>query len=384
MNPHIPLAWLQLTQSRARFVGAIAGIVFTVVFSLVQIAFEDALYASVVMLHSHLRAELVLISPRYQCVVSTESFPERRLYQALAVPGVGSVSPLYMGVMEWKNPQTHQARQIFAVGFKPAADVFDFSDVNASLPRLDEPGTIAFDEGSRPEFGPVAEQFRKTGNVSTELAHRRVNVVSLFRVGANFASDGTIVTSDENFFRLLSFRKPGIVDVGLIRLKPGINPVQARDQVAAALPPDVTVLTREQFMDREKQFFSSSLPVGFFFRTSVLVGLLVGAVIIYQILHSDVSEHLSQYATVKAMGYPDRYLFKVVLQQALILSALGFPPGLLLSWLIYRVAHSATLLPIQMTAMQAGTVYLLTAGMCVLAGVLALRRLRKADPAEIF
>jgi putative ABC transport system permease protein len=143
-------------------------------------------------------------------------------------------------------------------------------------------------------------------------------------------------------------------------------------------------LTHQAFLEREKAFFGSSLPVGFFFRTSLLVGLIVGSVIVYQILYSDVSEHLSEYATVKAIGYSDRYLFGVVVQEALILSVLGFPPGVLLSWGVYKIASSATLLPIRMTLTQVGAVYLLTVVMCVLAGALAVRKLRQADPVDVF
>lgn len=364
--------------------GAAAGIVFTVVFSLVQIAFEDALYSSVTLLYSHLKADLVLISPRYQCVVSTEDFPERRLYQALGVPGVQSVSALYLGLMQWRNPVNRQVRQIFAVGFKPGPGVFDFGSLNTNLRVLSEPGKVAFDEGSRPEFGPVAALMQKNGTVATELAHRQVEVVTLIRVGANFASDGNVILSDTNFMRMLPYRSPGIVDIGLIKLKPGVEPAAARERIAAALPPDVTVLTRQGLMDREREFFSSSLPVGFFFRTSVLVGLIVGAVIIYQILYSDVSEHLAEYATVKAIGYPNRYLFRLVLQEALILSVLGFPPGVLLSQGVYQIARAATFLPIRMTLNQIAAVYLLTVAMCIVAGVLAVGKLRQADPAEIF
>ena len=144
------------------------------------------------------------------------------------------------------------------------------------------------------------------------------------------------------------------------------------------------MLTREGLMQRERAFFAASLPVGFFFRISVLVGLIVGAVIIYQILYSDVSEHLAEYATVKAIGYPDRYLFWLVLQEALILSLLGFPPGVLISQGVYQVARAATLLPIRMTWGQIGAVYLLTVVMCCVAGVLAVGKVRQADPAEIF
>ena len=384
MSTRIPLAWLQLTESKGRLAVAVAGIAFTVVFSLVQLAFQDALYTSVTLLYSHLKADLVLISPRYQCVVSTDNFPQRRLYQAFGVEGVDSASALYMGVLQWKNPLNRHDRQIFVVGMKPVPGVFDFAGESDYLPLIRQPGKVLFDQGSRPEFGPISELLRKDGTVTTELAHRQVEVAGLVRVGANFAADGSIVTSDTNFFQLLPYRGPGMTNVGLIRLKPGVNAATARDKIAAALPPDVTVLTRQGLLDREKAFFASSLPVGLFFRTSVLMGLIVGAVIVYQILYSDVSEHLSEYATVKAIGYPDRYLFWVVLQEALILSVLGFPPGVLFSWGVYEIARSATLLPIRMTLIQVAAVYLLTVTMCALAGALAMRKLQQADPVDVF
>jgi putative ABC transport system permease protein len=384
MSARIPLAWLQLTQAKGRLIAAVAGIAFTVTFSLVQLAFQDALYTSVTLLYSHLNADLVLVSPRYQCIVATENFPEARLYQALAFDQVESVSPLYLSMAQWKNPVGHRDRQIFVIGFKPRPGVFNLPGVESNLGQIAEPDKVLFDEGSRPEFGPVADGVRKNGSVITELSHRRVEVVGLFRVGANFANDGNIITSDTNFLRLVPYRKFGIVDVGLIKLKPGADAEATRVKIAAALPGDVTVLTRSGLLDREKKFFGSSLPVGFFFLTSVLMGLIVGAVIVYQILYSDVSEHLSEYATVKALGYSDGYLFWVVLQEALILSVLGFPPGLLLSLGVYQIARSATLLPIAMTPLRIGFVYLLTVAMCGLAGALAMRRLQYADPADIF
>jgi putative ABC transport system permease protein len=384
LSSHVPLAWLQLTKSPVRLALAVAGVAFTVVFSLVQLAFQDAIYRSVALLYSHLSADLVLISPRYQYVAATDAFPERRLYQAAAVDGVDSVAPLYIGLMPWKNPVTHRDRQILVVGFKPAPDIFDMEGVNENLGRIEEPGRVLFDEGSRPEFGPVPDLFRKDGPVVSELSHRHVEVIGLFRSGASFADDGHIITSDTNFFQMHPYRTPNIVNVGAIRLMPGENLIAMRNRIATVLPQDVVVLTREDFLDREKHFLGASLPVGFFFGTSVIMGLIVGAVIVYQILYSDVSEHLPEYATIKAIGYPDRYLSVVVLQESLTLSILGFPPGVVLSWIVNRIAKSATLLPIHMTIQQMATVYMLTAATCAIAGALAIRRLREADPIDIF
>src|SRR5262249_13716409 len=149
---------------------------------------------------------------------------------------------------------------------------------------------------------------------------RQVEVIGLFRVGANFANDGNVLTSDANFSRLVPYRGLEAVDIGVIRLKAGTDPVATQRKIAAALPADVTVLTKEGLLDREKAFFGASLPIGFFFQMSVIIGVVVGAVIVYQILFNDVLEHLPEYATLKAIGFSNRYLFGIVLQKALTLS----------------------------------------------------------------
>ena len=108
------------------------------------------------------------------------------------------------------------------------------------------------------------------------------------------------------------------------------------------------------------------------------------AAVLKDTLFADVSDHLAEYATLKAMGYPDRYLFGVVLQEAVILAVLGFLPGLAICTYLYRVAGEATRLPMHLTAPTAAAVLGLTVVMCGLSGAVALRKIRSADPAEIF
>jgi putative ABC transport system permease protein len=206
----------------------------------------------------------------------------------------------------------------------------------------------------------------------------------LFRIGASFANSGQVITGDMNFFRLAPNRDMGNVDLGLIRLKPGADPEAARAELAGMLSGDVTVLTKKGFLDREKSYWSHGLPIGFLFNASLVMSVVVGAVIVYQILYSGVSEHLAEYATLKAIGYSDFRLFGVVLQESLILSLLGFIPGLLLALGVYRIVRAATLLPLRMTLTTAVAAYLATAMMCALAGALATHKLRSADPAEVF
>jgi putative ABC transport system permease protein len=216
------------------------------------------------------------------------------------------------------------------------------------------------------------------------MVGRRVEVTGIFSAGTSFGIDGAVVMSDANFFRLMPGRSPDVVNVGLIKLKPGYDADRVRAQLAKVLPNDVRVLTHSQLNEAEREFWSTNTPIGFIFALGVGLGLVVGIIIVYQILYTDVTDHLQEYATLKAIGYKDRTLFTIIIFESVILSVFGYIPGFFITLLIYRVATNATFLPLRMTAQRGVVVYLLTIGMCVLSGALALRRLRRADPAEIF
>ena len=205
----------------------------------------------------------------------------------------------------------------------------------------------------------------------------------MFTNGASFAADGNIITSDSTFLQLFP-RQASEVDIGLISLKPGADVEQVREQLAAGLPNDVKVLTLEDFAEIEKNYWANGTGIGFIFGLGVGVGFIVGIVIVYQILYSDVSDHLPEYATLKAIGYSDRYLLGVLTQEALLLAILGYIPGFILSFGLYQVAYAATLLPIAMTLERAGSVLVLTIIMCSVSGAIAMRKLRSADPADVF
>ena len=189
--------------------------------------------------------------------------------------------------------------------------------------------------------------------------------------------------SDLTFFRLAPLLDRGAVQLGLIKLKPGEAAIPVREALDRSLPPDVRVYTREEFMLREQEYWTTNTPVGFLFKVGVGMGLSVGLIIVYQILYNDVMQHLKEYATLKAIGYSDLYLAGVVMRQGWILSLLGFLPGAVLSIFIYRFTAKATLLPLEMTAGRLIAVYAMTLTMCLAAAALSIRPVRKVDPAEI-
>jgi putative ABC transport system permease protein len=382
--PSAPLGWRQLRHLPLRLAVAIAGIAFAVLLILMQLGFRAALFESTLRFHERFRYDIALFSPDSVFIVRPAPFSIRRLYQALGMADVASVSPVYIFPATWKNPWTSERRSVNAVGVVPDDDVLDTPGFAAGQQLLTGQDVVLFDEGSRPEFGPVGERFRAEGAVVTEINDREVKVVGLFEVGPSFGIDATIITSDDNWLRLFPDRPRDDIALGLVRLKPGTDAVAARDRLRELLPKDVLVLTKADFIARETAYWNGATPIGYIFAFGAIMGFVVGAIIVYQILFADVSEHLNEYATLRAMGYGNRFVSGIVIQQAAILAILGYVPGVAAATWLYSVAAGATRLPLHLTAERAGTVLALTLVMCGVSGLLALRKVRRLDPADIF
>ncbi|CAN1211402.1 ABC transporter permease DevC [Tumidithrix helvetica PCC 7403] len=379
-----PLAWMQVKREKTRLLVAIAGITFATLLIFIQMGFEGALYDAAIKPHRNLQADIVLINPQFQTLFSVKSFSRDRLYQTLSYEGVESVSPVYINTGQWQNPETRLSRAILIWGIDPTKPAFKFEEVNQNLNELKQLNHVLFDRASRPEYGEIGTIFDRKGGLETELNNKVITVKGLFTNGASFAADGNVIASDSTFLQLFPTRQPDQIEVGLIRLKSGVDPEKMRSQLIKGLPSDIKVLTLEGFAQIEKEYWSNGTGIGFIFGLGVIVGFIVGIVIVYQILYADVSDHLPEYATLKAMGYSDRYLLAVLMQEALLLAVLGYIPGFILSFGLYQVAYFATLLPISMTSERAITVLVMTILMCSISGVISMRKLRSADPADVF
>jgi putative ABC transport system permease protein len=384
-----PLAWRQLMKEKTRLVIAVAGISFADILIFIQMGFESALFDSAIQPHRNLQADLVLINPQFQTLFSVKSFSRERLYQALSYNGVKSVSSIYISTGQWRNPQTKIDRPILVWGVDPSAPGLKFPELQAKKDELKQLNQVLFDEASRPEYGEIGKIFRATGKFNAELSGKNVSVKGLFQNGASFAADGNVVASDSTFLQLFPTRKADQIEVGLITLQPGADLEKVRKKLQIGLNPDsknpfVEVGTPETFAQKERTYWATGTGIGFIFSLGVIVGFIVGIVIVYQILYSDVSDHLPEYATLKAMGYTDNYLLRVLLQEALLLAALGYLPAFFLSFGLYQLTFAATLLPIAMKTDRAINVFILTVIMCSISGAIAMRKLRSADPADIF
>ena len=381
----VPLGWLQLKAQKLRLVAAVTGIAFAVILIFVQLEFREALFVSAVRYHTAMDYDLAMLIPKTDFLVSSKQFPRGRLYQVLGFDGVESVTAVYMRLASWRNPaDPSNARNILAIGFDPSEPGFSRLLSAEQREAIKIPDQVIFDRRGRDEYGPVREMLDAGQRVSAEINDRRIAIAGMYEVGTSFGLDGGIITSDLNFLRILPTRKKSAIDFGLIKLEPGQDAAEVQARIREAIPMDVRVLTRQEFKDVEVQYWNKTTPIGYIFAFGAVMGLIVGLIIVYQILFSDVQDHLKEYATLKAMGYTHGYLRNVVLQEAIILAVLGFIPGMGIAHLVFTKGADATRLPLEMSVESAAGVFMLTLGMCAGSGLLALRKLRAVDPAEVF
>lgn len=377
------LAWRQLRADRARLATAIAGVMFACLLVFMQLGFRGALFDSATNLLRAMQSDLFLMHPLTEASFRAEAMPRARAWQALADAEVERAVPVYLGQVTLRNPETGSRRAVQLVGFDADAGAVDFAGLPDVAAALRRPDTFAFDRLSRPEFGPVAAMFARDGPFAIQLGTREMELVGLVDIGPSFGADGNVVLSEQNFRRVFA-RQASNADLVALRLRPGADVTAAQARLRALLPADVVVLTHAEMVARERLYWETGTPIGFIFLFGSVMGLVVGMVIVYQILFADIAGHLSEYATLKAMGYSNGYLSCVVLGAAVILAVVGFIPGFVFSTLLYDYVAGVTFLPLEMYTERAVSVFLLIFAMCFAAGLLAMRKLRDANPADMF
>ncbi len=378
------LAWRQLRAERARLWTAIAGVMFACVLVFMQLGFRSALFDSATALPQAMEGELFLLNPMTTAMFKPEQFPRVRAFQTLADPDVAQAVPIYLSFATWRNPETGVRRTIQLIGFDTETGAVAFPGLADVIEALKRPDTIAFDRKSRPEFGDVPRLLAERGPFEAQIGDRRLELVGLIEIGPSFGADGNAVLSETNFRRIMGQRRASNTDLVALRLRPGADVAAVTARLRQLLPPDVAVVSHSQLIAWERNYWESATPIGFIFAFGSLMGLVVGLVIVYQILFSDIASHIPEYATLKAMGYAHGYLRRAVMAAALTLAVLGFIPGLLTSMLLYEFVAEATFLPLEMDWDRGITVFALIFSMCAGAGLLAVRKLRDANPADMF
>ncbi|MCZ8374108.1 MAG: ABC transporter permease DevC [Beijerinckiaceae bacterium] len=380
----LPIGWLQLSHSKGRLAAAIAGVAFANILILMQLGFLGALVGSIAVPYTQFEADLILSSSDMNTLADGSPLPRQRMYQALAVEGVRSATPVYLAKLDWKRPDG-SVRTLDLFGIDPATTTFRNPRIAARLPELALSDVALIDSRTRNVPSEMFSAIGKGEPYRFEAKGRTISVVDTFVMGGGFSADGYLVVSDQTFLKLFPQRAPGAPNFIFVTLEPGAAAQKVLATLRALLPADDSkVRSVAEAVAADQRFQTTQRPIGIIFGFGIVIGVLVGIIIVYQVLSTDVADHLREYATFKAIGYPQRFFLGIVFEEALILALLGFVPGLLIALGLYTLVASTTGLALAMTAERALAVLGGTLVMCTLSGAIATRKLARANPADLF
>jgi putative ABC transport system permease protein len=386
----VPLAWLNVRSNLGRMLLNALGIGFAVVLMFTQIGFLFGLFDSAVEVLRLLDADLVILSPARYTVPSEQRFDYGAIDRTKGIPGVSQAIPLYIDrSLAIARVQGHVSRSIRVIGVPIDTKPFVDPKMNLHCEGLIDARMALVDRRSKETYGFEKKDLEKLRSQSVELSGQSVFLRDWVTIGTDFVYDGTLIVSEagtERFFPTRNGNRAPLaaVDLGLIRLAPGANVREVRDGLQARLGSGIEVLTHRELVDREIGFWARSTPIGIIFSIGTIMGMLIGVIICYQILFTDIQDHLPEYATLKAMGYGPGYFLRFVMAQAFYLCMSGFIPGCIVSWFLYQWLSDWTGLVMRLQTDRIAIVGCLTLVMSLVSGMLAVRKLWRTDPAALF
>jgi putative ABC transport system permease protein len=334
--------------------------------------------------YTPIRAHIVISPASAATLTDGETLSRRVMFQALAEQGVEAAAPLYIAKIAWKRPNL-AATMLSVYALAPEARRFASPALAKRLDALSIPMHVLIDSLTR-DVDPVSlVGISPAAPLNFEVDGHAVSAIGSFSLGAGFGWDGSLVVSDQTFMRLFEQRTPGTPSYILVDVVSGADVQAVATRLRARLANElVSVRTLEQVIADDVSYQATQMPMGSIIGAGVLLGILVGVVIVFQVLSTDVAAHLRDYATFKAIGYSHAFVLGIVFEEALVLALLGFVPGVATASAIYALLAATTDLPFGMEAGRSAVVFLGTLVACMLSGALAAQRLRSVDPAELF
>ena len=386
------LAWKNLTHQPARTAVSIGGIAFAILLMFMQLGFLGAVGDTATNVYERMPGQLILRSPEYLHVYDPRTIPNSAIKWAEALPEVKAARPIDLTVAAWQNPRSLEYRAVAVMGIDIHRPAIELPELTEQLPLLRRPDHVLMDRTSRSDFGPAdGKSFgpQDVGTV-TDVTGKQVRVAGTFEMGTGLAANGAMLVSREGFERVAPEDHTNRVSLVLIDLESdvevdeGVEAIRAKLSTMGGNAAAIRVLTYGDAVSAERRRWYVETPVGLIFGIGVALAVIVGGVICYMVLAGDVLAHLPEYATLKAMGYSNRYLCRVLLTQACLLASIALPPAFLAAIVLYAVTSHLSGLPIQMSGFRVLLVGVLSVVMCSSAGIIALRKLAQVEPANLF
>ena len=379
----IPISWLLLVRYRNKFITALAGIIFATVLIHSQLALRAALFDSSVRIFKDLNADIVIVNRLNVASTLFHSFDRARLYQLRRYREVSYVTPLRYGFSRWRYPGFREGRLVIVIGFDPRLNVFHQQDIQSQQQLLNIDGNILYDQLSREEFGPIKKNFFDKDKVTLSINKKPAKVVGLVKMGTSFSYDASFLTSLSSY-QIFSNSNSRNIEIGLIKLQSGVDPDVFLDSIRSDVSNDLKAYTLDQFIRFEQDYWDEAKPIGFVFGFNSVLGFVVGMLILYQILYTDVSHHLSEFSTLLSLAFTYNQIKLIVFYESMYLAVIGYPIGLTVSSFLFVLISSATGLPVSLTFGRSLGCFFVILFMSSMSALIAIKKLDEANPVEVF
>ena len=379
----LPIGWLQLTHSRTRFAAALAGVAFANVLVFVQLGIMNSMATATLRPYSFLQADIMISASDSNALSDGGNVARQWMLQAMARPDVTAGMGLFLANVNWQRAAATVGLTTF--GIDPAQPGFLSPDIAARIGPLQVQMAGLLDRLSRGLPREEAAGIRPQSPLSFETSGKTLTLYDTFAGGGGFGGDGYMMVSDQTFLALFPARQSAAPDHILLQLRPGADPEKVSHDLRDLIS-DKTLRIRSfaQAAQDDLSYQQTRRPTGVIFGFGVIIGVLVGIVIVYQVLSTDVADHMREYATFKAMGYGQGFFLGIVLEEALILGLFGFIPGAIVATGMLTLMGKLTTLPLAMTPGMIIAVFAGTLVFSTVSGAIATRRLAGADPADLF
>lgn len=375
MSLTLRLASRNLFQDRLRFIATIIGIVFSIVLVTIQLGLFLSFERMVTEMIARAPADLWIVPLGTKCFEDPSLLDANDRTKALSVPGVAEAIPLVIGFTQWTVPGGGTT-PVFVIGSDAEAQgLHPWNVVQGKPEALSLPDAVAIDRTYLDRLGVA-----KIGDVA-EIREQKVAVAEITDGIRSFTTTPYVFTSlarAQNYVAM----PPSRVSYFLVHISPHADIAKVREQLLANLT-KVEVLTPDQFRIRSRDFWLFGTGAGAALFAGALLGAIVGTVIIAQTLYSSTKDHLSEFATLRAIGSSNAYIYKVIIYQALLSAVIGFSLAAC-AGLIIVASTAQTALPIVMNSVLMLGLFLLTVVMCVVSAIAAIVQVLRIDPAVAF
>jgi len=370
-----PLAQRNLFHDKVRLAVTLTGIVFSVVLIVVQLGLFIGFTTATSNLIDHSGADLWITSKNVPYVEQGVAFSERKLNQVRAVPGVADAQKIIAHWTQWKRHDGGQ-ESVQVVGINVDDPIEQpWNLVEGHVEDLKRPDAVIMDELYKQKLGVT-----RVGEVF-EIGGYRARVVGFTRGIRSFTTSPYVFTSFKNAQDFTGLREDQTLFI-LAKLAPGANRAQVRRAMLDHVK-DVDVLTNAQFGHMTTFYWMFTTGAGVAVLIAAGLGLVVGFVVVAQTIYATTMDHIREYGTLKAMGAPNRYVYKVIMKQAAISAVIGYVLGMLVSVFVVQGSQKGGAAILMPPPMAIG-MFFLTLAMCVGAALVSINKVTRIDPAMVF